>query len=472
MISVFSGLFTSYYLYRLGRKYFNNMVGLIAALIIMVSPTHSMYSHFLKTHVPAALLVIIGIGLCLEIINSKDRLINYIKAGLVFGIGTSVIYHVGFSVFCLFTVAIIQSYKQTENVKMFFLNFPYLKLLIGLLMSLLGFFICSPYTILDYNNFILSMTATIAGRFSGGIWEHGITYPIISTIRGLGAPLGYLLIPALIYPFFNWRNKKLWIVCTQPISLLIILMLFKTKEYHHTLIIYPAVALLIGYFVVDISKRIFKIKYKPEKIAFMIIIILSAYPLLKSFQNSFVLSKTDTRTISRIWVLENILSGSKIVMDSGKYYLTTYGPELPMTRDAFIRIINREKRVDNNKSTGGRRSGYKGATKYFQMKMEAQPKGVQYDVYQIIHETAIETIKNNFINSYEEYLNEGIEYAIVNQRMVDNYATDSWLSKNYPEGAKVYRQFYQDLENHGELLQLFKPSDELTGPILKIYKIK
>jgi len=158
-------------------------------------------------------------------------------------------------------------------------------------------------------------------------------------------------------------------------------------------------------------------------------------------------------------------------MDSGKYYLTTYGPELPMTKVAFERIINREAGIvgeDQYKKVGTRKAGYEGAAKFFQMKMEAQSEGLEYDIYQIIHDLVIENID---VKSYEEYLKIGIEYAIVNQHMIDNYSPNSEVSKYYAEGAKCYRQFYRDLVDNAELIKIFTPSDELTGPILKIYRL-
>lgn len=471
LISAFSGVYTSYYLYRLGAKYFNKTTGYIAAFIIVVSTTHSMFSHYVKTHVPAALLVIIGIGLCLEIINGKDRIIDYIKAGFVFGIGTAVIYHVGFSVLCLFTVALIQASERSKGLKNFLLNFPYLKLFAGGFTSIFAFFLCSPYIILDYRSFISEFLTSGLLRNSGTYWVEGPLFSFTSTINGIGFPLGLLLIPALVYPFFKRGNKYIWVIWTQPVLLMLIQMLFSSKQYHHTLIIYPAVALLIAYFSVDISRRLLKRYFNPDFVVIILLIALSIIPLIKSYSISTDLSKTDTRTVAREWVMENIPHHSKIIMDSGKYYLTTYGPELPMTKVAFERIINREAGIigeDQYKRVGTRKTGYEGAVKFFKMKMEAQSEGPEYDIYQIIHDLVIENID---VKSYAEYVQKGIEYAIVNQHMIDNYKPDTEVSVNYPVGAKIYRQFYQDLKNNGDLLQVFKPSDKLTGPVLNIYKL-
>jgi hypothetical protein len=41
----------------------------------------------------------------------------------------------------------------------------------------------------------------------------------------------------------------------------------------------------------------------------------------------------------------------------------------------------------------------------------------------------------------------------------------------YPAKAARYRDFYQALASHATLLKEFSPSDEMVGPILRIYKL-
>src|SRR5215467_266005 len=58
LIAACSGVASVWMVYRLGRRAYGSQVGLIAAVILCFSVLHVSQSHYIKTHVPAGLLVI------------------------------------------------------------------------------------------------------------------------------------------------------------------------------------------------------------------------------------------------------------------------------------------------------------------------------------------------------------------------------------------------------------------------------
>lgn len=83
LISCFSGVVSVGIVYFLGSRAYNIRVGLIAAAFLSFSVLHVDYSHYVKTHVPAGMLVIFGIYLSWSIYNGRDSLRRYIISGVI-----------------------------------------------------------------------------------------------------------------------------------------------------------------------------------------------------------------------------------------------------------------------------------------------------------------------------------------------------------------------------------------------------
>src|SRR5262245_17807773 len=95
LIAAFSGVATVWMVYKLGRRAYNLQVGLISAAILSFSVLHVAFSHYVKTHVPAGLLVIITIWFAWSIYQGQNGWRRYCIAGAITGLGVATIWHTG-----------------------------------------------------------------------------------------------------------------------------------------------------------------------------------------------------------------------------------------------------------------------------------------------------------------------------------------------------------------------------------------
>ena len=81
LIAAFSGVASVWFVYKLGRRAYNLPVGLVSAAILSFSVLHVSFSHYIRIHVPAGLLVIITLSLAWSIYQGRNSWRRYILAG-------------------------------------------------------------------------------------------------------------------------------------------------------------------------------------------------------------------------------------------------------------------------------------------------------------------------------------------------------------------------------------------------------
>ena len=239
------------------------------------------------------------------------------------------------------------------------------------------------------------------------------------------------------------------------------------------LIAFPALSILAASFVVDAIHRFLRRRVALQSVAGATVTgLLVIMPAQQSFKSSYRLSLPDTRFLAKLWVEENIPLGSKIVMDSGKYYLEVYGPPLPLSRWTLEQLINRGNvsTSENVARRGGtRRIAYSGESAYFQFQLNVLGDRAGYDIVQILHDIGS---TNGNVLTLNQYVDQGVQYAIVNSDARDGYLARSDEDARHPEKAARYRNFYECLGQQGTLLKEFNPSEKTVGPTLLIYKIR
>jgi hypothetical protein len=469
LIAALSGVMSVGMVYLLGRRAYNVRVGLIAAAFLTFSVLHVEFSHYVKTHVPAGLLVIVALGLAWSIYVGEDSWRRYILAGVVAGLGASTVYHAGFVLVSVAVAHVLRwrdsSSKNTSEVR---LLSP--KLLGAVIASFVAFVLTTPFAILDWPTFIRDLSGTAAAYYSSGSWERGTFYPLTSLLASMGTPLGLIALFSLGYALIRRRSIDL-ILLSQPLSLAGFLMLFATKESHHTLIAFPALSLLNASLLVDVVSWFIRPRILQSGALTLAALSLLVAPARMSFQNSFQLALPDTRSIAKEWIEENIPPGSKTVMDSGKYYLGAYGPPLYLSRWTLEQFIARAESLNGeslNLREGTRRVGYSGEAEYFRQQIPTLADSPGYDIIQILHDVG--SLRADVL-TLDEYVSMGIKYAIVSSYAWNEYVPGSEAAVRYPDKAGKYRNFYQALEARATLLKEFSPCDQIVGPTLRIYEL-
>lgn len=464
LIAALAGVLTVAIIYKLGRRAYRLEVGLVAAALLSVSVLHVSYSHFVKTHVPAGLLATMVLWFAWSVYQSGTWR-SYIWAGVAAGLAASTVYHAGLAIVCVIVAHLLRP-AQNGKVRLFDA-----RIFGAAVASLTAFCLTTPFAILDNGTFLSDLASTGAVYYGGGIWENGAFYPFISLISSFGQPVGAVALLGLGYALLRHRPADL-IFASQPLFLGVFLMLFRVKEATHMLVAFPAVALLAASFIVDVTRWLFR-RYAPAQgvacatVAGLLVIA----PAKHSFEASHRLSLPDTRILAKHWVEANIPRGSRVVMDSGKYYLEAYGPPLPLSRRTLRELAARGAASAAGKLAGRegtRRIGYSGESAYFEYALNALGERQGYDVVQVLHDPGSAT---SDVLTLKQYVNEGVQYAIVSSYARDAYLPDTAEAARHPEKAARYRTFYDCLEERALLLKEFKPSNQTVGPALKIYRI-
>lgn len=468
LIAASCGTITVGLVFLLAQRCYSTRVGLAAAAFLAVSEQHVSFSHFVKTHAVAGMFVALTFMAAVSIYREGSRK-SYLLAGLCSGLGISTIYHVVF-VNVSIVVAHVLRWREKRKDAPASLAHPWL--FASLALSVIAFFAGTPYALLDWRNFSGDLQSTGRVFLSGGFWERDTLFPLTSLVRTMGTPIGAIALAGLAYALLLRRRPSDLLLGSQPLFLALFLMLFRAKEPHHMLIAFPALAILGASLVVDIVERVFATDRWRGFATGVVVSGLIAAPAVKSFQQSYELSLPDTRIAAKAWVEDNLPSGSRIVMDSGKYYLGSFGPPLLLSQWSLEQLIARGESVTGANLAdreGTRRLGYSGESEYFRRQIAAVKDLQTYDVVQILHD--IGSSKAD-VSSIGEYKAAGMQYAIVSSYAWEGYAPGSENVVRHPSKAARYWDFYQGLARDAILLKEFSPSDRTYGPTLRVYRLR
>jgi hypothetical protein len=467
VIAALSGVACVLMLYLFGKSAYKASTGLIAGIFLAFSVMHVDSSHYAKPHVPASLLVIVALWFCWRIYAGKADWRSYLLAGFFAGLGASTIYHAGFTAASV-VVAHLSRWRGPSERREVSLLSP--KLFGAGAACFFGFALGTPFAILDFSTFLSDIRTGAGTYLYGDFSSQGIFYPFTSLIHSIGSPTGIVVLLGLGYAVVKRRAVDL-ILLSQVVVLGAFFMMFPVKGAHHMLIAFPAACLLGGAFLVDVVERVFRPGPARPAIlagATLLIVILPAW---SSLQDSLHFTLPDTRTLAKHWVEQNIPANSKLVMDSGKYYLSTYGPPLRMSRWTLEQLIARGDSLEGQnlaRRDGNRRVGYSGECSYFREQLRLLDDQPGYDVIQILHDPA-SPVAN--VLSLEDYVSTGTQYAIVSSLAWRGYVNNNSVSGDFLEKAAKYRDFYRALELRGLLLKEFVPGTQSSGPILRVYAL-
>jgi hypothetical protein len=466
LIAALSGVTSVLVVYLLGRRSRNMSVGAIAGSFLAFAVLHVEFSHYVKTHVPAGLLVILCLSLAWSIYSGRKTWRHYVLAGVVAGLAASTVYHAGF-VLVSVVVAHLLRWRDSKDEPGPALLDP--RILGAVCAAFMAFVAGTPFALLDWRTFVSELGST-ATAYRGGFWEQGTFFPITSLLTSMGRPIGAAAVLGLAYACVRRRPIDV-ILLSQPLFLIGFLMLFPTKEAHHMLIAMPALSLLGASLLVDLVTGSVRAPLVQAAVLAGVTVLLVAGPASEAFASSLRMSRPDTRSIAKKWIEENLPPGSRIVMDGGKYYLDAFGPPLRLSRWSVQQQIAKAEPLSGKmlaRRDGSRRVGYAGEAEYFRQQFRTMNDDAGYDVVRILHDVGSPSAD---VLVLDEYLVQGIRYAILSSYGWGQYDPGSETSVRYPEKAAKYRKLYAAIQASGRLLREFKPSEKIGGPILRIYEL-
>jgi len=309
-------------LYATGARLFGRGVGLLAAAIEAVAFLPAFYAHLALNDVPTL------VPLTLSLLGSagvlrKGRRVDYLVAGVGLGLACASKYTAGIVVLPLIAAAATRYLSIEPGARAYLIG---RRAMIGLVLAgasaLVAFLVANPYAVLDYQDFHSELVhqSTLSAEAQGKLGaprEGGFLYYLWTLTWGLG------WVPALAAlggALMVWRREQRlgWLLVPAPLLFLAFMGLQGRYFGRWLLPIFPILCLLAAFFLarlIEAATR--RARAAPARIAITAAIVVAtlAQGLVYSVHSGLVLSRTDTRTLTRDWMLANIPKGSKIVVE-------------------------------------------------------------------------------------------------------------------------------------------------------------
>ena len=303
-------------LYLVGARLFNRATGLLASVVMAVAFLPVFYGHLALNDVPTL------VGLTLSLLGTagilrRGRMIDYLLAGVGLGLAAATKYTAGVMLLPLLGAAVAQ-YRDgaREHGRDVAIGTG-----LALLAALAAYLVANPYSLLDFHAFRAELelqshyTEQSQSSWIGGPRQGSFVYYLWSFTWGLG------WIPALAAlggAVTIWRRDRRvgWVLV--PVAVLYLLFLSLQGRYfgRWLLPIFPVACLLAASFALElVSWATRRVPRLDTAFVVLAVIALVVQGAVYSIHSGLVLSRPDTRNLTRTWAVEHIPAGAKIVLE-------------------------------------------------------------------------------------------------------------------------------------------------------------
>jgi hypothetical protein len=332
------GVLALWLLYAAGARLFSRAVGLLAAAIEAVAFLPVFYAHLALNDVPTLAPLTLSLLGAAGVLR-KGRLIDYLLAGVGLGFACASKYTAGIVLVPLLAAALARLFDDgapavRKRVAM--------RIALGLVLAgavaFAAFFVANPFSLLDYKDFHAELVhqSTLSAEAQGKLGaprNGGFAYYLWSLTWGLGwAPA----IAALGGALAIWRRDwRLGLVLVPAPLLFLAFMGLQGRYFGRWLLpIFPLLCLLAAYFVIELAGALARLAARrgrpdgsPDEprlqatpvlavaFALLLSVVVLAQGAVYSVHSGLVLSRADTRNITRAWMLANVPPGAKIVAE-------------------------------------------------------------------------------------------------------------------------------------------------------------
>lgn len=460
LTSVVAGTLTVAVIYQTGKRFFNDHVAVIAALLLSVTAFHIDLSQQAKVDALLGLLVSLSLYYALKImeadrLQSKDYALCGLFAALAIQTKMSALpLLITVAVALYFSHAVWRSHAK-RSVLVLVLCF-----LIG---TILGnpAILLSPLSMFQY---MFSMTRQVYTEPVNVVPVETIgyvAYPIY-LYQSLGAFNLLLMVCSLVYSY-HWAQKGRSILFLSFVTVYYLLVgaSINLVSPYYLIPLLPFITLMMADCIVGILDRL-KLKARDVRIeracALLVLVFMFIPPAWSVFNHGMSLAGENTRYVAKEWIEANIPPGSKVLMDSGRSFNSS-APPIAENRASIERMLDYAK---DNISKGKILQAIvdKNALVYYELLLKTVPEK-SYDITSTLFGLHVETV--------DYYIANGYQYFIISQERKDN-RTGEYARKNMPEIADFYESL--DTDERIRLLRTISPTAINRGDTFLIYKLQ
>jgi hypothetical protein len=424
-------------LYLAGARLVDRRVGLLAAALSTVAFLPVFYAHLALNDVPTVAgvsLALYGIAGVLRVGRRRD----YVVAGIGLGLACATKYTGGIVLLPLIAAAAAQAAAPGGR------GVALRGFALASVTALAAFVAANPYALLDFQAFwdgITHQSSAAGGETQGKLGithDNGWLYYLWSFTWGLGwVPL----LAAIAAVPLLWRDERrlVWLLVPAPV-VFVLFMGMQDRFFGRWLLpVFPMVALLAAYAAIDLADRAGRRlpALRPTLMA-IAAVALCAQGVVYSLHIGQVLSREDTRNLTRAWMVEHLPPRTKIVME-------------PVAPDAFAQDIGNPSRLT---STGNRWVKY--PTSRSRIDVE-DPDGPLLPVPGVV--VGIEDYERTLVPGLvDEYARRNFCWVIVGSTQRGRAEAD----REQVPGALAY---YRKLERESRLAYEASPYARGEGPV-------
>jgi 4-amino-4-deoxy-L-arabinose transferase-like glycosyltransferase len=263
----------------------------------------------------------------------RGRLRDYAIAGAGVGLAAATKYTGGITLLCLIAAFVSDAAGGS-------LWTVARRALLGLVVALAAFVIANPYSLLDFSAFqsgVSSQASLAAGQDPIKLGTNpggGITYYLWTFTWGLGWGPSIAAIGGAVLLMARRRIAMALVLLPAPIAF-IIFMGGQQRFFGRWLMpIFPIVAILAAYAAVELVRWLARAGRIPAPLTGAVVaVLLLAQSLVTVLHNDAVLSRPDTRNLTRAWMVGNVPAGAKVVIEPvvADNWAMDIGTSLPWT---------------------------------------------------------------------------------------------------------------------------------------------
>jgi len=305
-------------LYATGARLFSRGVGLLAAAIEAVAFLPVFYAHLALNDVPTLAPLTLSL-LGAAGVMRKGRARDYVLAGVGLGLACASKYTAGIAVVPLVAAIAARHLDAGGSAGRRTLG----GVALAGAAALFAFVIANPYALLDYQRFHAELvhqstqSAEAQGKL-GAPRDGGLAYYLRSLTWGLG------WVPALAAlggALAIWRSSPRlgWLLVPAPLLFLAFMGLQGRYFGRWLMPILPVLCLLAAFFALQVGAAVVRLG-RPRRavrvaVAALIVAALLVQGAVYSVHSGLVLSRADTRNLTRDWMLAHIPPGARIVVE-------------------------------------------------------------------------------------------------------------------------------------------------------------
>ena len=323
VVAALLGTAALWLLYATGARLFGRGVGLLAAAIEAVAFLPVFYAHLALNDVPTLAPLTLSLLGSAGVLR-KGRLRDYLLAGIGLGLACATKYTAGIVVLPLVAAATTRYLRVEPGERAYLIG---RRAVTGFVLAgtgaLVAFVVANPYAVLDFQSFHSGLVhqSTLSGEAQGKLGapkEGGVLYYLWSLTWGLG------WVPALAAlggALAVWRRNQLaglravgWLLVPAPLLFLAFMGLQGRYFGRWLLPILPILCLLAAFFALQLADAAAPRKLRVGIVAALVAVLL-AQGLFYSLHSGLVLSRADTRNMTRAWMVAHIPAGTPIMVE-------------------------------------------------------------------------------------------------------------------------------------------------------------